>query len=59
MVDPTRTKQHIVTLVQKLRKSFLGEIEFFAPSYSSGSALMPDALFEKIYQCVRELCPNF
>ena len=29
-------------LVQKLRKSFYGEIEFFAPSCSSGSALMPD-----------------
>ena len=50
---------HSVTLVQKLRKSFFGEIEFFAPSCSSGSALMPDTLFEKIYRRVCELCPNF
>ena len=27
----------IVTLVQKLRKSFFGEIEFLAPSCSAGT----------------------
>ena len=49
----------IVTLAQKLRKSFFGESEFLAPSCSSGSALTPDTLFEKIYRRVRELCSSF
>ena len=44
----------IVALVQKLRKSFFGKIEFSAPSCSSGSALTLDTLFEKIYRRVRE-----
>ena len=39
----------IVTLVQKLHKSFFGEIEFLAPSCSAGSGLMPNTLFGKIY----------
>ena len=35
------TDQLIVTLVQKVCKSFFGEIEFLAPSCSFGSALTP------------------
>ena len=38
----------IVTLEQKLRKSFFGEIEFLAPSCSAGSALTPDTFFGEI-----------
>ena len=49
----------IVTLEQKLRKSFFGEIELLAPSCSAGSALKPDILFEKIYRRFRELCSGF
>ena len=41
---------HNVALVQKLRKSFLGEIEFLGPSCSAGPAPTPDTLFEKIYR---------
>ena len=50
---------HFVTLVQKLRKSFFGEIEFLAPTCSSGSALTLDTLFGKIRRRVRELCSSF
>ena len=49
----------IVTLEQKLRKSFFGEIEFLAPSCSAGSALTPDTFFGEIYQRFRELCSSF
>ena len=49
----------IVTLEQKLRKSFFGEIEFLTPSRSAGSALTPNTLFKEIYQRFRKLCSSF
>ena len=49
----------IVTLEQKLHKSFFGEIEFLAPSCSAGSALMPDTFFGDIYRRFSELCSSF
>ena len=49
----------IVTLVQKLRESFFGEIEFLAPSCSAGLALTPNTPFGKIYRQFRELCSSF
>ena len=49
----------IVTLVQKLRKSFFGKIEFVAPSRSAGSALTPNTPFGKIYRRFHELCSSF
>ena len=48
----------IVTLEQKLRKSFFDEIEFLAPSCSAGSALTPDTFFGEIYRRFRELCSS-
>ena len=48
----------IVTLEQKLRKSFFDEIEFLAPSCSAGSALTPDTFFGEIYRRFRELCAS-
>ena len=45
----------IVTLEQKLRKSFFGEIEFLATSCSARSARTPDTFFGEIYRRFREL----
>ena len=44
---------YIVTLEQKLRKPFFGEIEFLAPSCSAGPALTPDTFFGEIYRYFR------
>ena len=48
----------IVTLEQKLRKSFFGEIEFLAPSCSAGSVLTPNQLM-KVLRAVLVLRPFF